>query len=121
MAVIVCVAANPASATDAAPSRAHVQAELAAARDSGELLAMSGEDSGSFWLARQTQRSSLTRQQVRTEFAEACGGGACSGLYGESSAWVVLANRPAAPGLRYAGPNIGAAKGRDEAAPAHTG
>ncbi len=51
--------------TEAPRSRAEVVAELVAARSSGELGAMDGEDSGSFHLARQVQISTLTRAEVR--------------------------------------------------------
>lgn len=48
---------DPFAAMPAARSRAGVQAELAAARDSGEAAAMTGEDSGSTWLAQRQPRS----------------------------------------------------------------
>jgi len=58
---------------DTPTTREQVLAELEAARASGELHAMVGEDSGSFWLARQPNRSTLTRAQVKAELVAAGG------------------------------------------------
>jgi hypothetical protein len=48
---------DPFAALPAVKTRAAVQAERVAARDSGEIAAMTGEDSGSTWLAQHQPRS----------------------------------------------------------------
>ena len=48
---------NPLAMMAPKARRADVQAELAVARDSGEIVAMTGEDSGSTWLAQHQPRS----------------------------------------------------------------
>lgn len=88
-------------------SRAEVIAELDAARTSGELEALLGEDSGAAWLARQAQPSSLTRQQVRADVQAAQTRGELTVLIGEDSGSVFLALPGHSDGLIYAGPNVG--------------
>ena len=59
-ALTACGAAGATAAqADIAPAvtRSQVQAERQAARDSGQMDALHGEDSGSFWLAGRQQRA----------------------------------------------------------------
>lgn len=95
----------------AAPkSRADVVADLNAARSSGELAAMAGEDSGSFYLSRQSGISTLSRRQVLAGVVAARRSGSLEWLYGEDSGSFVLSGTPAAAGARYAGPDAGEAE-----------
>jgi hypothetical protein len=100
--------ATAAGTAAASPTRADVRAELDAARASGELYAFTGEDSGSFWLARQVRPSTLTRQAVRAEVLAARALGLLDLMTGEDSGSVHLARESRQPGLIYAGPNQGA-------------
>ena len=88
-------------------SRAEVIAELNAARDSGELTAMVGEDSGSFYLSQKASSSTLSRRQVVADVLKARRVGDLDWMYGEDSGSFVLSRMPAAAGFRYAGPNPG--------------
>ena len=69
----------------AAKSRAEVTAELSAASAGGELGAFTGEDSGSFYLARQASVSGTSRQQVVAAAAEARDSGEAIAMVGEDS------------------------------------
>ena len=88
-------------------SRADVVAELNAARSSGELAALAGEDSGSFYLARRAGHNTLSRQQVLADVIAARRSGNLGWMYGEDSGSFVLGGTPAAAGALYAGPNPG--------------
>jgi hypothetical protein len=93
---------------EAAPrTRAEVLAELNAARSSGELGAMTGEDSGSFHLARQEAGPTQSRLQVRAELLRARSSGQLDWLSAEDSGSFVLSGNMPAQWLRYAGPNPG--------------
>ncbi|MDP2004172.1 MAG: DUF4148 domain-containing protein [Rubrivivax sp.] len=89
---------GPARADDAAPpkTRAEVTAELDAARASGELGAMTGEDSGSFHRSRQPFTSALSRAQVLAELAAARRSGELAAMTGEDSGSAYAALHPAA-------------------------
>lgn len=76
---------------DAPRSRAEVIAELDAARASGELAAMVGEDSGSMFLAALPFSSQRTRAQVQAEVIEARRSGELNAFAGEDSGLVYLA------------------------------
>lgn len=89
-----------------AKSRADVVAELQAARSSGELDALAGEDSGSFYLSRQRVGNSVSRQQVLAN-AVASHRSSQVWMHGEDSGSFVLSGTPAAAGARYAGPDAG--------------
>ena len=86
-------------------SRADVVTELNAARSSGELAALVGEDGGSFYLSRQGGISTVTRQQVLADVVAARRSGNLDWMYGEDSGSFVLSGTPAAAGVRYAGPD----------------
>lgn len=108
---IALVAAGLARANEEAPlARAEVIAERDAARASGELLALVGEDSGSVWLTQQAQPSRLTRQEVQAQVRTAALRGDLHALIGEDggSMFVPLPGGPG--GLLYAGPNVGASE-----------
>ena len=96
-------------------TRAVVVAELNAARHSGELTAMVGEDSGSFYLSRQTSRSGLSRGQVRAHVVAPHRSNNLEWMYGEDSGSFVLSGTPAAAATRYAGPNPGDSTGDEPA------
>lgn len=121
-AALSCTAIGLAHADEETPrSRAEVIAELDAARSSGEQDAMLGEDSGSAWLAQQTQPSRLTRQSVLAQVHAALARGDLYALIGEDSGSVFLSTPAAYGGLIYAGPNVGStavATAADSGAPA---
>ena len=98
-------------------SRADVVAELKAAMKSGELAAMNGEDSGSFYLSRQVAGSTLKRQQVLANVVAARRSGNLDWMFGEDSGSFVFSRTPAAAGVHYAGPDAGESTGD---APART-
>lgn len=88
----------------AGPSRAQVIAELQAARASGELGAMTAEDSGSARLTAALTGPGLTRAEVIAEVIAARARGELDALFGEDSGSMHLAQRqPAAPPVIYAG------------------
>jgi len=92
---IGCVSVGLARAEGATPvTRSQVTAQLDAARNSGELLAMSGEDSGSFWLSSQPQASGLARLPVRTETEAARRRSAEAVFHGEDSGSMHMAAAP---------------------------
>jgi hypothetical protein len=80
-------------------SRAQVVAELDAARSAGLLGITSGEDSGSFYLARQSMPSGVTRADVVAETQAARAAGQMGVLAGEDSGSFYLASH-ATPGTR---------------------
>lgn len=94
VAAIAVVSSGLARADDAPITRAQVIADLNAARASGELAAMAGEDSGSFWLAQRIGRPAQTRQQVVAEAVLSRGTGHCTTLTGEDSGSMCLASLP---------------------------
>ncbi|MBI5722013.1 MAG: DUF4148 domain-containing protein [Burkholderiales bacterium] len=81
--------ANPGCETPL--TRAQVAAETVAARDDGRFQAMTGEDSGSFWLSRQATATSLTRAEVVAQMRE--GGGQARAMTGEDSGSFQLARQ----------------------------
>ena len=85
-------AAGTAHAQDVATpkSRADAIAELDAARSSGELDALVGEDSGSFFLSRRVAPSRLSRDEVRAAVQTANARGELTGMYGEDSGSALL-------------------------------
>lgn len=99
---------GPACASDEETprSRDEVVAELQAARSSGELEALIGEDSGSAWLALRAEPSTLSRQAVLADVRAALARGDLYALIGEDSGSIFF-SLPAASGLIYAGPNVG--------------
>jgi hypothetical protein len=66
-------------------SRADVIADMHAARASGLLDALHGEDSGSFHLSRQAAPTALTRDAVRAQLAAARASGDFAELHSEDS------------------------------------
>lgn len=66
-------------------SRAQVLAELRAALASGQLALATGEDSGSFQLARQVSVAGRTRAEVRAEVLAARQSGELEAMNGEDS------------------------------------
>ena len=68
-----------------ARTRADVVAELHAARASGELAMLNGEDSGSFQLAALRQAGTRTRAEVRAEVLAARQSGELDAMTGEDS------------------------------------
>jgi hypothetical protein len=73
-------------------SRAQVVAELDAARAAGQLGIMNGEDSGSFYLARQSTPSHVTRAEVVAEMQAARAAGQLGVMSGEDSGSFYLAS-----------------------------
>jgi hypothetical protein len=105
---IALVAAGLAQASEEAPrARAEVLAEREAARTSGELVALIGEDSGSAWFAQQAQPSRFTRQEVLADVRAAALRGDLHALIGEDSGSMFVALPATHGGLLYAGPNVG--------------
>lgn len=116
--VVACTLAGVAHAEQSvSPTRDQLHAEVLVARNSGELFAMAGEDSGSFWLAQHTPSSTLTRARVQAELMAAGGPLGCAALAGEDSGSMALSVPLTAGGLRYAGPNIGDRRAATEAQP----
>lgn len=66
-------------------ARAEVVAERDAAITRGDIVAMTGEDSGSAHLAQHVPVSLLTRAQVRAEVLAARAEGSIDALFGEDS------------------------------------
>ena len=101
---IVCAAASLLTAQVQAyesdpTTRAQVIAELNAARASGGMPALVGEDSGSAWLASQRTASTMTRRQARDDTIAACAQGRCTAMVGEDGgSW--LMSMAAAPAQR---------------------
>lgn len=107
-AVSLCLLASAAALAEDTPRMgAEVIAELNAARASGELGAFTGEDSGSMFLSRQAQPSSLTRAEVIAETRLARVSGEINAYTGEDSGSAFISRQLAAPSMRYAGPDIG--------------
>jgi hypothetical protein len=87
--------------------RADVVAELDAARSSGELAAMTGEDSGSFFLSQRAGTGGLSRLQVQAELTIARRNGELGLMHGEDSGSFALSGTLPAAALHYAGPTSG--------------
>jgi hypothetical protein len=99
VAAVLLVNVGAARASDAAPvTRADVIAELDAARSSGELAGMAGEDSGSIWLSRQAQERERTAQRTaplqRSARAAPQGVGCSNAMLSEDSGSFCLAALP---------------------------
>lgn len=101
------VGAATADQTAGPKSRVDVVAELNAARSSGELGALAGEDSGSFYLSQKAGANALTRRQVLADVVAVRRSAGLDWLTGEDSGSFVLSGTPAAAGRHYAGPNPG--------------
>lgn len=99
-------------------TRAEVISALNAARASGELLAFTQEDSGSFWMAQQPRTSTLTRKAVRAAVLDARSQSQLSALTGEDCGSFAMGRQAPQPALIYAGPNVGE-PGHALAAPGH--
>jgi hypothetical protein len=97
LAVVVVAGSALAQDTESPRTRAEVIAELAAARHSGELQAMSGEDGGSAWLQARAWRSATTRAEVLAQRAAACGEVACAALMAEDGGSMQMAAAAARP------------------------
>jgi hypothetical protein len=80
-------------------SRAQVVAELDAARAAGQLGIMTGEDSGSFYLARQSTPSGVARADVIAETTAAVAAGQLGAMTGEDSGSFYLASH-STPGTK---------------------
>lgn len=93
--------------SEAAKTRADVLAELIAARASGELAALAGEDSGSSFLSSRHGRSTRTRAQLIGELLVAQATGELGALVGEDSGSEFLRRLMPEHWTRYAGPDIG--------------
>lgn len=91
LAMLGSAQANPGCETPL--TRAQVAAETVTARDDGRFHALTGEDSGSFWLSRQPATRSLTRAEVVARMHEADEQG--QGATGEDSGSFQLARQPA--------------------------
>ena len=79
-------------------ARAEVVAERDAAITRGDIVAMTGEDSGSAHLAQHVPVSLLTRAQVRAEVLAARAEGSIDALFGEDSGSFFLAAHRGASG-----------------------
>ena len=88
-ATVMLTAAGAASAQSL--TRAEVVAQLKAAQASGQLAALTGEDSGSAYLSRHFQASE-PRAEVKAELATAEKSGHFDALYGEDSGSFFLAH-----------------------------
>lgn len=95
LAATLCAGAGLSHAADETmAARTAVVAELQVARASGELAAMVGEDSGSFWLARQAPRSTVSRQEVVAALLDAKANGPCATMDGEDPSAQCMAAAP---------------------------
>jgi hypothetical protein len=108
MLALACISASTAYAEEeeAVIPRSQVIAELDAARASGELNALVGEDSGSAYLAALPYASNLNREQVMAELDRARDDGEPMALLGEDSGSFLLSRRMDKGGTLYAGPNF---------------
>ena len=108
MLALACISASTAYAEEeeVVIPRSQVIAELDAARASGELNALIGEDSGSAYLVALPYTSSLSREQVMAELHRARDEGEPMAWIGEDSGSVLLSRRMDERGTLYAGPNF---------------